>query len=101
MSGLDPEAPAARFLVSGRVQGVGFRYFVRTLARGLGLAGRVRNLPDGRVEIETAGEEAALAAFERRLLAEGPGRPAAVIREPLSPAAARIAAWAGRFEIDL
>lgn len=39
-----------RGLVSGRVQGVGFRYFVLRLARAADLRGYVRNLPDGRVE---------------------------------------------------
>jgi len=49
-----------RLLVSGRVQGVFFRAHTRELARGLGLSGYVRNLPDGRVEIVAEGEEAAL-----------------------------------------
>jgi len=39
-----------RGFVAGRVQGVGFRYFVRRRAEDAGLAGFVRNLPDGRVE---------------------------------------------------
>jgi acylphosphatase len=60
-----------RFVVSGRVQGVGFRWFVRSLARELGLTGWVRNLADGRVEAEASGAPEALEAFERRLR-EGP-----------------------------
>lgn len=43
-------------LVSGRVQGVGFRYFVRRLAQASGLSGYVRNLRDGRVEFVVQGE---------------------------------------------
>ena len=78
------EIPGARFVVTGRVQGVGFRYFVRTLARELRLAGRVWNRPDGAVEIEAAGPEPALAEFARRLLVEGPGHPVHVERTPLS-----------------
>jgi len=44
-------------LVSGRVQGVGFRWHARGKAEELGLAGWVRNLPDGRVEVWMEGEE--------------------------------------------
>lgn len=40
----------------GRVQGVGFRYFARRLAAGFDVAGYVRNLPDGRVELVASGE---------------------------------------------
>ncbi|MCB9914759.1 MAG: acylphosphatase [Planctomycetes bacterium] len=54
---------ARRGYVSGRVQGVGFRYFAQAEAERLGLDGWVRNLPDGRVEFEAAGEERALEAF--------------------------------------
>ena len=46
---------AVRILVSGRVQGVGFRYFVAGQARALELAGFVRNLGDGRVEAVASG----------------------------------------------
>lgn len=44
-----------RWLISGRVQGVGFRYFVQTKAIGLGLNGFARNLEDGRVEVYATG----------------------------------------------
>ena len=44
-----------RIVVRGRVQGVGFRYAATQEARGLGLTGWVRNLPDGRVEIAGRG----------------------------------------------
>jgi len=61
-----------RFLVGGEVQGVGFRWFVARHARGLGLAGFARNLPDGRVEVvATGGDGAALARLEA-LLRTGP-----------------------------
>ena len=49
--------------VAGRVQGVGFRWFVREAARRAGLAGWVRNRGDGRVEIAASGSEDAVAAL--------------------------------------
>jgi len=58
-----------RAVVRGRVQGVGFRAATEETARGLGLGGWVRNLPDGEVEVEAAGPEDALrelAQFLRR-----------------------------------
>jgi len=58
---------ARRFLVSGRVQGVGFRYFAYDLARQEGLTGFVRNLADGRVEAEAEGDRDALGRFEAGL----------------------------------
>ncbi len=56
-----------RFVVSGRVQGVGFRYFVVREAEALGLAGWVRNLPDGRVEVLASGEDGPVDVLEGRL----------------------------------
>jgi acylphosphatase len=46
-----------RVLISGRVQGVGFRWYTRDRAESLGLSGWVRNLPDRRVEAVFQGEE--------------------------------------------
>jgi acylphosphatase len=61
-----------RFLVSGQVQGVGYRWFVARHARDLGLAGYARNLADGRVEVVIrGGDESALARFEQ-ILRRGP-----------------------------
>ena len=69
------QAPDARhgrrFLISGRVQGVGFRAATRRRARALGLTGHARNLNDGRVEVVAAGSEEALQAL-RQWLAKGP-----------------------------
>jgi acylphosphatase len=53
----------ARFLVSGKVQGVCFRAATRDEARRLGLRGYARNLPDGRVEVLAMGDTAALDAL--------------------------------------
>ena len=55
---------ARRFLVSGRVTGVGFRYFTQDVARREGLTGVVRNLPDGRVEAIAEGDTESLTRFE-------------------------------------
>ena len=60
-----------RFLVRGRVQGVGFRWFVMRVANGLQVAGYVRNLPDGQVEVCAKGTPEALATLEEEL-ARGP-----------------------------
>ncbi|MFW5734869.1 MAG: acylphosphatase [Oceanidesulfovibrio sp.] len=57
--------------VSGRVQGVWFRGFTQETAHSLGLAGWVRNLPDGRVEAKAQGDDDSLAAF-RDKLRQGP-----------------------------
>ncbi len=60
-----------RAVVSGRVQGVGFRYSTAAMARRLGVGGHVRNLPDGSVEAVLEGDEADVAAA-LELLADGP-----------------------------
>ncbi|TAM88348.1 MAG: acylphosphatase [Jatrophihabitans sp.] len=81
-------------VVSGRVQGVGFRYWTRDRARELGLHGSATNLRDGRVEVVAEGPRA---ACENLLaLLDGPGPPGAV--------ADVVAAWgepagAGAFRI--
>ncbi|MFA6003814.1 MAG: acylphosphatase [Elusimicrobiota bacterium] len=66
-----------RFVVSGRVQGVGFRWFVHDCAENLGLRGWVRNLSDGTVEAEAEGRPQDLAELFRRLQS-GPGGTAQV-----------------------
>lgn len=80
---------AARFFVSGRVQGVFFRAGTREQAQALGLRGHARNLADGRVEVLAAGDADAierLAAWLRQ------GPPLAevedVVREPADDAGA-------------
>ena len=62
-------------LVSGLVQGVGYRWYVRSLAGTAGLAGSARNLPDGRVEVVLEGPEAAVRAAVADLSGpDAPGR---------------------------
>ena len=58
---------ARRFVVRGRVQGVGFRYFTQDTARREGVTGWVRNLPDGRVEAHVEGDEEAVTRVERAI----------------------------------
>lgn len=58
---------ARRFVISGRVQGVGFRMFAEDQARAENLAGYARNLPDGRVEAVAEGEEESVLRFERAM----------------------------------
>jgi acylphosphatase len=62
---------ARRWLVHGRVQGVGYRWFVQKSAGELGLRGYARNLDDGRVEVYAAGPETKLAELAG-LLYHGP-----------------------------
>lgn len=64
---------ARRFLVSGHVQGVGYRFFAQDAARREGLHGYVTNLADGRVEAVAEGEAESLERFERALR-RGPSR---------------------------
>ena len=65
-------------LVSGQVQGVGYRWFVRGLATAAGLAGSARNLADGRVEVVVEGAEDAVAVLVAAL--DGPDAPGSVER---------------------
>lgn len=68
--------PEKRFLVRGRVQGVGFRWWARSHARELGISGSIRNAEDGSVEVLASGSPEQLAVL-RELLDDGP--PAAVV----------------------
>ena len=67
-----------RVLVSGLVQGVGFRYFVLRLANSYGLTGTVRNLPDGRVEIVAEGDRGLIESFLQEVKT---GHPYASVRD--------------------
>ena len=58
---------ARRYLITGRVQGVGFRYFTQRVAAQHGIHGWVQNTPDGRVEIEAEGDDEAIRQFENRV----------------------------------
>ena len=56
---------------SGLVQGVGFRYTAKTVAAGFEVAGTVRNLPDGRVELMAEGDRVELEAFRDAIRGAG------------------------------
>jgi acylphosphatase len=58
---------ATRVLYEGYVQGVGFRWTAKHLAHGYDVSGWVRNLPDGRVELQVSGEDAEVSAFLRAI----------------------------------
>jgi len=60
-------------LIRGRVQGVGFRYEARSVARSLGIRGWISNLPDGGVETYAEGPEAAMNRFVNWLRQGPPG----------------------------
>jgi acylphosphatase len=60
-------AQAKRIVVHGRVQGVGFRYFVRNVGTRLGLTGNVSNLPDSTVEIVVEGNPKRIVEFIREV----------------------------------
>ena len=79
-------AASKRFVVTGRVQGVGYRYFVIQAVKDLDLRGWVRNLPDGSVEVCAEGSEEELGLIVTRLR-QGPAlsRVDSVREEPAAP----------------
>ena len=60
---MKPEARTIRVTIRGRVQGVGYRFWTRIEAERFGIAGHVRNLPDGAVEAVFSGSDSALASL--------------------------------------
>ena len=76
---------AIRLRISGRVQGVGFRWFVRETARTAGLAGWVRNNPDGSVEVAASGPPDAVSALRETLRQGPPGAHVSRVEELPAP----------------
>jgi acylphosphatase len=60
-----------QIVYSGQVQGIGFRYTAKTVATGFEIAGVVRNLPDGRVELIAEGARGELEAFHDTIRGAG------------------------------
>jgi len=63
---------AKRVIFEGRVQGVGFRYTTKDIARGFDVRGWVKNLPDGTVELQVDGDAAEVTAFLKEIAEESP-----------------------------
>jgi len=96
MTAAEKSVEARRFVVRGRVQGVGFRWFVEREAHILGIAGWVRNNADGSVEIMAQGTRDQLSGLCSRLR-EGP-RAARV--DAVDESEARPAAGVSAFRIE-
>ena len=83
------------YVISGQVQGVGFRYFTEYAASRLGVDGWVRNMPDGCVEVEAAAESTELNKFEHAIRIGPPGARVSdvavtILEEPLAAGGFRI-----------
>lgn len=85
-----------RYVIKGRVQGVGYRQFAAEAARKLGLKGWVRNLSNGDVEAEAQGQAEAIAEYEARL---GKGPPLARVDSLHTSDLPELAALPETFEI--
>jgi acylphosphatase len=85
-----------RLLYSGRVQGVGFRYTALRLAGEFDVAGFVRNLDDGRVELVAEGEPAELDGFLEAIRGELGGKIRGVAAEPMPPGGPPLAGFSIR-----
>ncbi|HKS66227.1 MAG TPA: acylphosphatase [Candidatus Acidoferrales bacterium] len=91
------EKIARRYFISGMVQGVGYRFFATRSAERLGIAGWVKNLEDGRVEVYAVGSEQELKDF-RLELERGPR--GAMVEDIREEDAAVDAEFASRFRIE-
>ncbi len=87
MGRITPTGTILHVIIHGRVQGVGFRWFVRTEARRLGLAGWVRNISDGTVEMRASGIAQFLSALEQAIQRGPDGALVTQITQVDSPAA--------------
>lgn len=98
MTGQMTESPAeqpfrARIMVSGRVQGVGYRAFAARVAAQRGLLGGVRNLDDGRVELDVEGTKAVIEALLHELKVGPPAARVTKIEAEWSAATGRFSGF--------
>ncbi len=96
-SGMHETQVARRYYVSGMVQGVGYRYFARQAAQRLGLAGYVKNLRDGRVEVYAIGPSSLLDSLRAELERGPSGASVASVGEE---EAAIDSKFAARFSVE-
>ena len=87
---------ARHYRVEGRVQGVGFRYFVERMAHQEGLSGFVRNLGDGGVEAFVEGDAEAVDRFEAHLRLGPPRSRIDLVEVTIQPPTGRLAGFAVR-----
>ncbi|MES0488560.1 MAG: acylphosphatase [Leptospirales bacterium] len=77
---------ARHYIIMGKVQGVGYRFFVQNIARELALVGWVQNMPDGNVECAVMGNDQELEIFEKKIRKGPPlSRVVNMQRDKLSP----------------
>jgi acylphosphatase len=93
---MQAEKQAKRFFVSGRVQGVGYRYFAADAAETIGVTGYAKNLADGRVEVYAIGTADQLRNFARELR-RGPAL--AAVDEVAEVEAEHTPAFSSRFSV--
>lgn len=72
---------SVHYIVTGRVQGVGFRWFVRETARRVGLAGWVYNRADGAVELAAEGDDESIALLRNAVRTGPPGSQVEEVRD--------------------
>ena len=94
---MGPEKASLRARVTGTVQGVGFRYFTKRVAGGMGVSGYVMNCHDGSVEVMAEGESETLKEL-LKLLKEGPrGARVEGVEETWGPYTGRFTEFSLRF----
>jgi acylphosphatase len=95
---MGPEKAFLRARVTGRVQGVGYRYFIERVALDIGLVGYVMNRRDGSVEVVAEGEPEALRQLLGRLQEGPPGARVERVEEMWGSSTGRFAEFGIRFE---